>query len=420
MPRRSRKRVPAHRENLGKLNVQSAGMGNTRGMLSSIDSHLSAANTPAIATIPTSHLMAGVTVPVGEDVKAKMWAHKNPLDLDFVNSLDQLTAFFEYALKNEYLSPTDVEAAISIRPLGRLEQVNACAELVHKALTKHVDRRHLSALLSRLDVAGTGLDFVDTDTPWYQTSSEWEFDFTLGLDMWSDSYDEDEYGLSGLELVSRSWGLTVIDQDVLSLDIPSAVKNSILQLIFFCARISGHATAVDLFTDDYIQLLVTGDESDEYYSDLSEEEFDEDHLEYIKKYRKSVAMAIKMHKRFDHTASKTGLSRLNDEILSLGDDAPKWLLDASSVLLDGYIEGVDFFEYTGSYGGFPFAYSRPVGIGIPFEHDVYSQLNEMIACGEEHIQLLALDEKTRSLLTNIDLAENLLLFINEMISNNGR
>jgi len=361
------------------------------------------------AQTPVTHLLASTPLVFGDKIKEQVYECKNPVDLPFLNSIDAICAFFEYALENSLVAEPEVDKVISMKPLARYKQVKACSKLIRKALARLIDTKRNTALLMPL------VDYLEPDEGnTFLQNNDWELDFQLACEMYVESSDDD-IPLDGLHLICQSYGLVNLSIDLIELDVCEQLKLCIMQFVYFCARLSGHVTTLDLFTDEYIQYMLTGVD-DCLFDGMSDEEQDEYDLDAINAFI-SVKLDCKhWSSRLEATPSINNIKTFHRKLLGADSIVPDWLIQATDILIKGIVEKADIYDDTVmEYCSLPFEYSRSISLGFEYESDVLSNIHESIAYNEELNLLLKLKSGTSTVLTNVDLAEKLLMFINEKL-----
>lgn len=369
----------------------------------------SGSNTTLMTNTPVTHLMAGVKLPPHATVKRHRYRLENPVNFDFLDSIELIVDYLKFAIKHGLVDSSEVAAVMERGPIARHGQAEACVALIHRSFTGLVDRGKVASLLDALP-HHPDLDLTNAEK-WYETGDHWEHDFTLSLPMWDDMHEEiHTCSELPLALVTKNFGLCVLSLDLVELTLDPQVKKCLVQLIYLCAYISGHATSVDLFTDDYIECIVTGTD---YYLHEDEEVIieDEDQAAFIEDYKESLKTCSTLTSGIEVEPSPEAINALSTEMEKAGDAVPDWMIAALAALQEGYTPGYHFQQYAEDHGGLPTPFLRPVGFGIPLEDYVLSHTHEMIAYGEEVSMLVKIDEGTMPFLTNVHLAENLLQYI---------
>ncbi len=360
--------------------------------------------------IPVTHLLAGASLPMGDDIKEEVYDYANPVNFDFLDSIEAICSFFEYALEHELVSAQEIKDVISIEPIARFSQESACTALIGKALAKLIDTNRNTALLTPL------LDHLDTnEESTFLVSNDWELDFELATPITVDSTFED-FPIDGLHLISKSFGLVNLEANIITLDVCEKVRMHMMQLIYFCSRLSGHVTTLDLFTDEYIQFLVTGLDCDENVSELSEEEKEYYDLDYINEFLSVKKDCKKWVKKLETTPLTKNIKALRARMQADAKLVPSWLIVVTDILIESIIENNDIYDSAVmGCGSFPFEYSRPISFGLKSECEILSNIHESIANSDELNLFLKLKPNTPSLLTTIDLVEKLLMFISDKL-----
>lgn len=378
---------------------------------------------PAAVATPITHLAAGMRLPISKSVQKRYGVGEHSVDTSFLESAGTLYEFFVYALETGLASADEIDRAIVTGENGSPEQSSAFFALLNACLERIGERvsTRTSSLVNQLSSHGFSPD----------ESGGFEIEFCIGAGDAGDYFNVSQTP----RLRANEWGLTVLVHDLSRFD--PTTKRLIIQFIHFCGCLSHHATTIDMIRDDFLQWMSVGeidltdslkqkvvaamhdtDQLDQALkSELGEDYLDNSFVspEGIADYVLSLQMADEM------AESLLPLSQENVSafLLELKNSAstPRWLIEATSLMLSNVEWDLDMDAVVFSEGHVPFSYMMPVGLNLPGEQMMFEMLHETSMNGEEQSSLsVELNTETVRILANLDIGEKLLLFADHQLS----
>ncbi len=386
---------------------------------------------PAVINHPITHLAAGMKVPVSKALKNRFGIGVHPVDGALLLSVNVLEGVLSAGIENSWTSSEEIQHMLSSFEIASPEQARESFKLANQVLStiQRKVREHNEPEYKKL----AAHNFLPVGTSVGALAGDW------GTVLEASSYSEEtmsEFDVPASGLIAGESGLCVMQSEING-EPNEELKINIAQFIQFCCSLSQHASTIDMVLDETVKWVAIGDvaeigekeeavlmeiaeDKDSFYKALLSylgDGFEEDMFisytalaDYYISYKQAKAISLKL-KPFTKKNVKSFLQKIKRI-----DSTPTWLITGTEILLNSCDWSIDTNALLKWTGHLPYEFTKPYGFGFPIEPHLYESLHETLMHGEEIISMcVPYSEDTVRVLTNLDLGETLLVFVNEML-----